>query len=331
MPPGQFFGEGAGVAVNSHGHVFVYTRNGSTGGHIIAPQAAALYEFGSDGSFVRKVRDLYSMAWAHAVRVDKDDNVWLVDNGSDMVVKLAPDLSRVLLTLGRRRESVAQTHVHAPDPGATPAARDNTFNEPTDVTWDAQGNIFISDGYRNMSVAKFAKDGTWVKRIGKGNMAEPGSGPGEFWNPHGIVADGKGNVYVADRANVRIQVLDTDLKFLRDIKINVPPPPGPVNPFPSRPGVPDSIAERVFTPGAPWAVCITPGPRQVIYAADAYPGRIYKLGLDGEVLGYFGVAGKLPGQFNQIHAMACPHEDELYVAELSSWRVQKIKLKARSR
>ncbi len=333
MPPGQFFGEGAGVAVNSRGHVFVYTRNGSSGGHIIAPQAATLYEFGPDGSFVRKVQDLYSMAWAHAVRVDKDDNVWLVDNGSDMVVKLTPDLSRVLMTLGRRRESVAQTDVRAPVPPTTPPARDNTFNEPTDVAWDPQGNIFVSDGYKNMSVAKFNKDGNWVKRIGKGNMAEQGSGPGEFWNPHSIVADAKGNIYVADRANVRIQVFDSDLKFLREIKINVPPPPGSQSPFPARTqvGVADTIAERVFTPGAPWALCITPGPSQVLYAADAYPGRVYKIGLDGKVLGYFGIAGKLPKQFNQIHAMACRTENDLYVAELPAWRVQKLTLKPSGR
>ena len=327
MPPGQFLGEGSGVAVNSRGHVFVYTRNGSSGGHIIAPQAATLYEFGPDGSFIRKVQDLYSMAWAHAVRVDKDDNVWLVDNGSDMVVKLSPDLSQVLLTLGRRRESVAQTHVHAPAPSTTPPARDDSFNEPTDIAWDPQGNIFVSDGYKNMSVAKFNKDGSWVKRIGKGNMAEQGSGPGEFWNPHGIAADAKGNIYVADRGNVRIQVFDSDLKFLREIKINVPPPPGSRNPFPTRAGTADTIAERVHTPGAPWAICITPGPNQVLYAADAYPGRIYKIGLDGEVLGYFGIAGNLPKQFGWVHAMACPTENDIYVAEPLTWRVQKLSLK----
>jgi DNA-binding beta-propeller fold protein YncE len=323
MPPGAFLSEAAGVALNSKGHIFVYTRAGSSSGHIIGPQAAMLYEFGPDGKFIKVVKDLYSMAWAHAVRVDRDDNVWLVDNGSDMVVKLNPDLSRVLLTLGRRRESVAALHPRPPEPASTPTppARDTVFNEPTDITWDPQGNIFISDGYRNQSVAKFDKNGVWVKRIGKGNMAERGSGPGEFNTVHGIASDANGNIYVADRSNQRVQVFDSNLNHLRDIRVSVPVPPGATADV-SRPA-----SEGTFAPGAPWAVCVTPAPNQVLYFADAYPGRIYKVSLDGKLLGYFGKNGKQLKQFNWIHAIACPSENELYVAEILTWRVQKLTLK----
>ncbi|MBK5254910.1 MAG: 6-bladed beta-propeller [Vicinamibacteria bacterium] len=322
MPPGLYLGENAGVAVNSKGHIFVYTRSGAPG-HIVAPQAAQLFEFAPDGSFVREIgKNLYSMAWAHAVRIDKDDNIWLVDNGSDMIVKLSP-AGHVMLVLGRRRESVASTHTHpALMPGTpTPPARDTAFNEPTDVTWDPAGNIFISDGYKNMSVAKFDKNGKWIKRVGKGNGAEAGSGPGEFSNPHGIAADAAGNVYVADRSNGRVQVLDSDLKFVRNIVIDIPPPPDAT----LTGGYDKTLAP--FKPGAPWAVCITPGPNQVLFVADAYPGRVYKLGLDGTVLGYFGTDGKELKQFNWIHAIACPSENEVLVAELLTWRVQKLLLK----
>lgn len=324
MPPGQFLGENAGVAVNSKGQIFVYTRNGSSAGHIIAPQAATLYQFGPDGSFIKQIKDLYSMAWAHAVRVDREDNVWLVDNGTDMVVKLSPDLSRILLVLGRRRESVASTILRPPVPRDTPTppATATTFNEPTDIAFDPQGNIFVSDGYLNMSVAKFDKDGGWVKRIGKGNMAERGTEPGEFNNPHGIAADAKGNIYVADRGNGRIQVFDPDLKFLREIRINVPVPPDATSTI-ATPGKPGTV----LGPGAPWALCITPGPNQVLYSVDSYPGRMYKLSLDGKVLGYFGKNGKQLKQFNWIHGIACPSENEIYVAELLTWRVQKLTLK----
>ena len=79
----------------------------------MAPQAASVYEFNHDGTFVREIKDLYSMAWAHVVRFDSEDNMWLVDNGSDMVVKLDPE-RRVQLVLGRRRESVASTEVRPP-------------------------------------------------------------------------------------------------------------------------------------------------------------------------------------------------------------------------
>jgi sugar lactone lactonase YvrE len=323
LPAGSYLSEAAGVAVNSKGHVFVYTRAGSSGGHIIAPQAAILYEFGPDGVFIKQVKDLYSMGWAHAVRVDKNDNVWLVDNGSDMVVKLSPDLSRVLLVLGRRRESVASTIPRPPvsHEAPVPPARDTVFNEPTDVTWDPQGDIFISDGYANQSVAKLDKDGGWVKRIGKGNKAERGTGPGEFSTPHGIAADTKGNIYVADRGNRRIQVFDSDLKFLREFKIDVPVPPDAT----STVSAPNS--STTFSSGAPWAVCITPGPNQVLYVADAYPGRMYRLSLDGKVLGYFGKNGKQLKQFNWIHSIACPSENEIYVGENLTWRVQKLLLK----
>ena len=322
LPAGSYLAEAAGVALNSKGQIFVYTRAGSSSGHIIGPQAATLYQFGPDGKFIRVVKDLYSMAWAHAVRVDRDDNVWLVDNGSDMVVKLSPDLNRVLLTLGRRRESVAAAHPVAPAPTrVTPPARDTVFNEPTDITWDPQGNIFISDGYANQSVAKFDRNGQWVKRIGKGNMAERGSGPGEFNTVHGIAADAKGNIYVADRGNQRVQVFDSDLKYLREIRVNVPVPPDATADV----GAPTK--EGTFAPGAPWAVCITPGPNQVLFMADSFPGRVYKLSLDGRLLGYFGKNGKQVKQFNWIHAIACPSENEIYVAEILTWRVQKITLR----
>ena len=262
------------------------------------------------------------MAWARSVRVDKDDNVWLVDSGSDMVVKLSPDLSRVLLVLGRRRESPSVTRLPAPrDPQPRPV-RDGDFNEPTDVAWDLEGNIFVTDGDQvPQSVAKFDKYGAWVKRVGKGNMAERGDGPGEFDHPSNIVVDAKGSIYVGDRANRRIQVLDSDLRYVREFRIDVPVPPDATSTYLPGAGIP------LLAPGAPSALCITPGPNQVLYAADFYPGRIYKLSLDGRVLGYLGKNGKQLKQFNWIKAIACPSENEIYVGELLSWRVQKLILR----
>ena len=78
--------------------------------------------------------------------------------------------------------------------------------------------------------------------------------------------------------------------------------------------------------GSPWAICITPGPNQVLYASDAFPGRIYKLSLDGTVLGILGESGKQLKQFGWIHEIACPSENVLFVAELLNWRVQKLLL-----
>ena len=72
--------------------------------------------------------------------------------------------------------------------------------------------------------------------------------------------------------------------------------------------------------------CITPGPTQYLYLADSFPGRIYKMTLDGQVVGWLGKNGRLPKQFGWIHEIACPSENELLVAELLNWRMQKLTL-----
>ena len=178
------------------------------------------------------------------------------------------------------------------------------------MAWDPQGNTFISDGYINSRVAKVDKDGNWVKSWG-----DRGKEPGQFNTPHSIAADAKGNVYVADRGNHRIQVFDGDGKFLRQFTIDVPVPP---DAKPAIGKIPDEamMAGGTFAPGSPWSLCITPPPNQVLYSSDAWPGRIYKLSLDGKVLGMLGQSGKQLKQFGWIHAMACPSENTLYVAEL---------------
>ena len=134
----------------------------------------------------------------------------------------------------------------------------------------------------------------------------------------------RGNIYVADRGNARIQVFDGDGKLLRQIKIDVPMPPGAKPAIGNTPN--PEAGPGTQSPGAPWALCITPGPSQVMYASDAFPGRIYKLDLEGHVLGVLGRAGKQLKQFGWIHEMACPSENELYVAEVLNWRVQKLVL-----
>jgi DNA-binding beta-propeller fold protein YncE len=193
------------------------------------------------------------------------------------------------------------------------------FRQPTDVTWNAQGDIFISDGYVNSRVAKYDKNGDWVKSFG-----EPGSGPGQLNTPHGIAADANGNIYVANRGNSRIEVFDSNGQYIRQIKINLPLP---ADAKPAIGNTPNPEAgPGTQSPGAPWTVCITPGPNQVLYTSDAYPGRIYKMDLNGNILGVLGKSGKQLKQFGWIHQIACPSENELYVAEVLNWRVQKLLL-----
>ena len=314
LPPDMHLGEVAGVAVNSKGHIFVFSRGNSTG-PAYGASAAQLLQFGPDGKFIREIgHNLYAWSFAHSVRVDRDDNIWVADKGSDMVIKFNVD-GRVAMVFGRKQEASDEgtEPLKHPKPPLPPV--DGMFRQVTDMAWDSAGNMYISDGYINSRVAKIDKDGNWLKSFG-----EPGDKPGQLSTPHSIAIDAQDNVYVADRGNRRIQVFDAEGKFLRQITIDVPAPAD------ARPAIGNKPTSTTGTmsPGAPWALCITPGPNQVLYASDAFPGRTYKLSLDGKLLGMFGKSGKQLGQFGWIHAIACPSENELYVAELLNWRVQKI-------
>ncbi len=325
LPNDMYMGEAAGVAVNKAGDVFVFTR-GNTTGPAYAAAAAELLEFNPDGTYMREIgHNLYAWSFAHSVKIDPQDNIWAADKGSDMVIKFTP-AGRVAMVFGRKQEASDEDTgpVKHPKPPAPPI--DGWFRQVTDIAWDSAGNGYISDGYINSRVAKVAPDGTWL-----GSFGTPGNGPLQFNTPHSIAVDAQNNVYVADRGNGRIQVLDTDGKFLRQIVINVPVPPGSraaIGPTPDANGVAAGYGgtTRTMAPGSPWAICITPGPHQVMYAADAYPGRIYKLALDGTVLGVLGKAGKQLKEFGWIHQIACPSENEIFVAELLNWRIQKLEL-----
>jgi streptogramin lyase len=321
MPRDVHLGEVTGVAVNSKGHVFVFSR-GNTNGPAYGAAAAQLLEFDENGKYIRDIgKNLYAWSFGHTVRIDKEDNIWATDKGSDMVIKFNPE-GRVLMVFGRKQESsdkeTGPLERHKP-PLPPEIGR---FRQVTDVTWDPAGNTYISDGYINSRVAKVDRNGRWIKSFG-----EPGNKPGQLNTPHSIAADAQGNIYVADRGNRRIQVFDGEGNVLREIRINVP---FDSSIQPAIGAVPDVVkleaagAPLTQAPGAPWALCITPGPRQVLYASDAYPGRVYKLSLDGKVLGVLGEAGKQMKQFGWIHEIACPSENVLYVAELLNWRVQKL-------
>ena len=327
LPNDLYFGEVTGVAVNSKGHVFVLSR-GNTSGPAYAAAATQLLEFDQNGRFMREIgKNLYAWSFGHPVRVDPQDNIWVTDKGSDMVVKFNP-AGRVLMVFGRKQEASDKEtgpleRNHNPPLPAEPGR----FRQVTDVAFDAAGNTYISDGYINSRVAKVDKDGRWLKSWG-----DRGRKPGEFNTPHSIAADAKGQIYVADRGNRRIQVFDGEGTFIREIRIDVSYDKSArpaIGNLPDLAKLEAAGAPLTMAPGAPWAVCITPGPNQVLYASDAYPGRVYKLSLEGKVLGVLGESGKQLKQFGWIHEIACPSENVLYVAELLNWRVQKLMLHPR--
>ena len=312
LPSGTYLGEIGGVATNSKGDIFVYTRTGHPTITIgtsrpFAHGGSRLFQFDRTGKYVREIgKDSYGFMVAAQVRVDPGDNIWVVDEMTAMVMKFNPQ-GRVTMLLGRKAENV-NVPANAGrggrgGRGGTPGAGQPTdlFDRPSDVAWDAAGNIFVADGLgNNTRVAKFDKDGKFVKSWGK-----KGAGNGEFADVRSVAADAQGNVYVADGGNKRIQVFDNDGNF----------------------------KSAIGNVGNATALCMTKGPNQVLYVSNSNPvddidhdGEIYKMKLDGSIIGQFGRAGKLPKEFGTVNAIDCRDENTLYVGEIGNLRVQKIAL-----
>src|SRR5256712_10240986 len=142
---------------------------------------------------------------AHAVRVDPQDNIWVVDEGTDMVIKFSPD-GRVAMTMGRRLEFGGGLRA-TPAPGATPPPPDPyRFGRPTDVAWDAAGNIFVSDGYTNSRVVKYDKNGRFIKSAGT-----PGRQTRQLNPPHTHQVAHQRNHHIRDPNHPRVHAWDHDL------------------------------------------------------------------------------------------------------------------------
>src|SRR5438093_5644328 len=312
LPDDIYLGEVGGVATNSKGVIFVYTRPGhptvSLGGaRAFAHGGSRLFQFDRTGKFVREIgQGSYGFMFAQQVRIDPQDNIWIVDQMTNFVMKLDP-AGRVQMSLGRKPEAIP---IPAPAPGGGAGARggglpgagaqSDVFNRPTDVAWDAAGDIFVADGVGNARVAKFNSKGVFIKSWGS-----RGTDPGLFGTVRAIAVDAQGNVYVADSGNKRIQVFDNNGTFKTQFT-NV---------------------------GTPTALCITPGPNQFLYSSNSNPpedfdvgGEIYKVKLDGSVVGKFGRAGKLPKEFGTVNAIDCRSENNLLVGEIANMRVQKLTL-----
>ena len=261
LPSGWNLQETPGVAVDEDDYVYVFHRGDPP---IIKLNPAGIVERSwGQGLFIRP----------HAVRVDAGGAIWVVDNDTHQVLKMDA-AGRVRMVMGRKGQS-----------GEGP----DLFNRPTDVGFAADGSFYVSDGYGNSRVAKFASDGTFITAWGS-----KGTEPGQFDLPHTVVVGPDGTVYVGDRENYRLQAFDPDGKFI----------------------------EQWTHVGSPWGLAL--GRDGDLFIADGHNNRILKSRLDGTVVGQISEGGKVAGKVNFAHHIAVDSKGNLYVAEIKNWRVQKF-------
>ena len=270
LPVGMNFGACSSVAVNSKGHILVFHR-----------AAQSLLEFDAEGVFRRTLaQGIFSRP--HGLRVDAEDRIWATDGGSNIVLKMDPD-GRILMVLGVK-DSSAEWHQ---------AGHLRCFDEPNDVAFGPDGEIYVSQGHGKgeSRLLMFDADGNFIRTWGG-----EGSAPGQFRVPHSIVMNAAGLLFVADRSNERIQVFDRNGKYLRESR----------------------------HPGTPCGLCMCRD-QQHMFLAHGHAGKIMKLDLNGRVLGISGGQGQGPHQYGEAHFIAASNDERsLYIADPLNWRVQTL-------
>jgi DNA-binding beta-propeller fold protein YncE len=270
LPPGVNFGPCSGVAVNSQGHIFVFHRG-----------QRALMEFDPAGGYLRCVADgLFTRP--HGLRIDAEDNIWATDIGSHVVVKMNRQ-GRIQMVLGLKDSNAPWHH----------AGYMRGFDEPNDVAFGPAGEIYVSQGHGKgeSRIVAFDANGDFIKTWGG-----EGDGPGQFNQPHSIVATSDGTLLVADRSNQRIQVFDRDGNYLRESSHS----------------------------GKPCGLCLCRD-QQHLFLAHGHACRIMKLDIFGTLLGVGGSPGKGPNQYGEAHYLALSNDEKtLYVADTLNWRVQAL-------
>jgi len=172
-----------------------------------------------------------------------------------------------------------------------PGLGDNQFNKPTDLAFGPQGEIYVSDGYGNNRVMKFDGRGKFLNSWGT-----PGKGPGEFNLPHAILVDLNGQVVVGDRENNRVQVFNSDGNLL-----------------------------EIWAGFAPFGLTFDGDGR--LFVADGRANKVLLLNSAGQVVNSWGKKGTAPGQFDLPHMLTADADGNLYVTEILSKRLQKLRRK----
>ena len=267
-----FHGDAPGVAVDSQDRLYVFNRG-----------PVPVVVFDPDGTYLRGLEGEFGRA--HSANIDHEDNLWLVDDEAHVVEKRTLE-GRLLLRLGTPGQP---TGVYSGEP----------FNMPTDVAVNPRtGEIYVTDGYCNTRVHRFAPDGTHIASFGSG-----GDGPGEFALPHGVAILDDDRVVVCDRLNHRIQVFGADGEFVQQWPVFHPA------------GVRYAHGLLYVTQlGMSGTLPPIPNLGDGVSVFDLDGDRLTRLGAP--------LPGGAPDQFLAPHGIAVDSRGDVYVGEVSfSWNV----------
>ncbi len=282
-PPagGEWTAAMSSVAIGPDGNVWTFNR-GKIPVQVYSTDGRLVKAWGQEPGLFRN---------PHTVRFDAAGNLWLVDTGHQTVRRFSMD-GKVLQTIGTPNE---------------PGEDETHMNQPNDVAVAPNGDLYVSDGYGNNRIVVFDRHGRFLRAWGK-----LGQGPGEFSQPHSIVLDSKGRVYVADRNNSRIQIFDSKGRFLAEWK-------------------------NIVTP---WALEITKNdeiyvvgssPMSEVPASQAYlatPPKdelFMKLDTEGRLRQLWTFPkGDKPGEVDWAHSIAVAPDGSIYFGEVMGRRAQKF-------
>lgn len=276
--------EAVGLAVDSQDRLFVFTR-----------EETPILIFDRDGRF--------QSSWGeglfrrpHGLTIAPDDTLYCTDDQGHAVYRFTPD-GRLLQTLGAPGKP-SDTGCRSND-YRTLRCASGPFNLPTNLAIAPDGDLFVSDGYGNARIHRFAPDG----RL-KLSWGEPGRGPGQFAVPHGVAVARDGTVFVSDRENSRVQLFTPEGKFLSEWT-NVARPCKVTfdregNAF---------VAELGFRAGM---FAGNPAP------AEPVGSRIGVFSTQGELLARWGGGQSVgqPGDFWAAHDIILDSRGDLYVGEV---------------
>ncbi len=285
LPPGFTHQDCCGVGVDAQDNVYLITRG-----------QARVIVYDRDGALLRSWGEDLFTERTHGLTVAPDGSVYCVDDGNHCIFQFTPT-GELLGTIGNRGV--------ASDTGYDGARLESIrggppFNRPTNLAVAPSGELYVSDGYGNCKVHRFAATGELIQSWG-----EPGAGPGQFYLPHGIRVAADGRVLVADRENDRIQIFSPDGRYLdqwTDVQ-------RPTNIAIDRAGM-------CYVSELWWRV----GMRSQVHGeivADQ-PGRVSVLNANGHVLARWGGAERTaPGNFIAPHDICVDSRGDLYVAEVT--------------